>query len=31
MTILIENYATRLAKEAKARYGLSSLVCNPQE
>jgi hypothetical protein len=26
-----EEYATRLAKEIKARYGLSSLVCDPQE
>lgn len=26
-----EEYATRLAKEIKAKYGLSSLVCDPQE
>ncbi|KAL5317223.1 hypothetical protein ACEPPN_014318 [Leptodophora sp. 'Broadleaf-Isolate-01'] len=26
-----EEYATRLAKEIKARYGLSSLVCNPED
>ena len=26
-----EDYGTRIAKEAKARYGLSSLVCDPEE
>ncbi|OXM79615.1 NADPH-ferrihemoprotein reductase [Cryptococcus neoformans Bt63] len=26
-----EEYAIRLAKEAKSRYGLSSLVCDPEE
>ena len=26
-----EEYAVRLAKEAKTRYGLSSLVCDPEE
>lgn len=26
-----EDYATRLAKEAKARYGISSLVADPEE
>ncbi|PVH80139.1 Fe-S dehydrogenase [Cadophora sp. DSE1049] len=26
-----EEYATRIAKEIKARYGLSSLVCNPED
>ena len=26
-----EDYATKIAKEAKARYGLSSLVCDPEE
>ncbi|KZP01354.1 NADPH-dependent cytochrome P450 oxidoreductase [Calocera viscosa TUFC12733] len=26
-----EEYAIRLAKEAKARFGLSSLVCDPEE
>ncbi|KAK4054683.1 hypothetical protein OIO90_003495 [Microbotryomycetes sp. JL221] len=26
-----EDYATRIAKEAKARYGLSSLVCDPED
>ncbi|GAA5829377.1 hypothetical protein JCM3766R1_001078 [Sporobolomyces carnicolor] len=26
-----EDYGTRIAKEAKARYGLSSLVCDPED
>lgn len=26
-----EDYATKIAKEAKARYGLSSLVLDPEE
>ncbi|GAA5861124.1 hypothetical protein JCM1840_003088 [Sporobolomyces johnsonii] len=26
-----EDYGTRIAKEAKARFGLSSLVCDPEE
>lgn len=26
-----EEYAVRLAKEAKSRYGISSLVCDPEE
>lgn len=26
-----EDYGTRIAKEAKARYGHSSLVCDPEE
>ena len=26
-----EEYAIRLAKEAKAKFGLSSLVCDPEE
>jgi NADPH-ferrihemoprotein reductase len=26
-----EDYGTRIAKEAKSRFGLSSLVCDPEE
>jgi sulfite reductase alpha subunit-like flavoprotein len=26
-----EDYGTRIAKEAKHRFGLSSLVCDPEE
>jgi NADPH-ferrihemoprotein reductase len=26
-----EDYGTRIAKEIKSRYGISSLVCDPEE